>query len=177
MKLNEAQKIAEEVKGWLTPYCKKIEIAGSIRRQKAEVGDVELLCIPKPSMDLFGAMQGDELGLGIQRLVLGNHLDYRLNSKGSKVYGIRNKLLTHVTSGFPIDIFSTDESVWATAMVVRTGPKESNIRIAMAAKKKGWRFLAYGAGFRKEDGTVIVCTSEREIFEAVGLEYKEPEER
>lgn len=185
MTLNEAQKIAEEVKRWLKPYCMpgRCVIVGSIRRQKAECGDVELLCVPKFSVDMFGAVQDDKLYIGIQRMILGKHwfqdtpLGYRFNSKGSKVYGKKNKLLVHVASGFPVDIFSTTEENWAMSMVIRTGPKSSNIRLAMAAKKKGWRLNAYGAGYTREDGSILACKTEREVFELVGLEYKEPWER
>ena len=177
MELNEARKIAEEVKGWLESYCKRIEIVGSVRRQKPEVGDVELLCITEIFNGVEFLMPADGLEERVFSLIRHKHLDYRLNSKGSKVYGPKNKLLTHVASGFPIDIFSTDEECWATALVVRTGSKANNIRIAMEAKKRGWRFNAYGSGFTKEDGTKIVCKTEREVFEVIGLKYLDPWER
>jgi len=48
MKLEEAQVIAEKTKALLAPYCERIEIAGSIRRKKPDVGDIELVAIPKP---------------------------------------------------------------------------------------------------------------------------------
>lgn len=180
MKLQEARLIAEEVKGWLAPYCKKIEIAGSIRRQKAECGDAELLCIPREEPLQGGAWETplmDMCSVKLRELIAHHYLDYRLSSNGRKVYGYKNKLLVHVASSFPIDIFSTDEECWATAFVVRTGGKQNNIKIAMKAKKKGWRFNAYGSGFTMRDGTKIVCRTEREVFEAVGLQYKEPAER
>ena len=178
MKLKEAQKIAEEVKGWLKPYCQRIEIVGSVRRRKAECGDMELLCVPKTEpCGLLGMPTIDMCSVKIQSLMRQHKLDFRLNSKGSRVYGPKNKLLTHVASGFPVDIFSTDEEGWATAMVIRTGSKSNNIRIAMAAKKKGWKFNAYGSGFTKEDDSKVICKIEKEVFEDVGLKYLEPWER
>lgn len=48
---------------------------------------------------------------------------------------------------------------------------------ARAAMKKGWKFHAYGRGFTDEKGNSVLCQSEREVFEKVGLEYKEPEGR
>ena len=180
MKLEQAKQIAEEVKGWLEPYCKRIEIAGSIRRQKSEVNDVEILCIPKQPY-LFGHYS-DNVDQHISELIDAKLLSYRCNKKGQVVYGIKNKLLTHVASGFPLDIFITNEEWWPVALVVRTGPKASNIKIAMAAKKKGWKFRAYGSGFTiynpcSGEQEKIICKSEREVFEAVGLEYLEPERR
>lgn len=48
MKLDKALEIAERIKELLAPYSERIEIAGSIRRKKPEVKDVELVAIPKP---------------------------------------------------------------------------------------------------------------------------------
>ncbi len=47
MKLDKALEIAERTKKLLAPYCERIEIAGSIRRKKPEVKDIELVAIPK----------------------------------------------------------------------------------------------------------------------------------
>jgi len=47
MKLSEATDYANYLKQELEPYCDRIEVAGSIRRQNPEVGDIEIVCIPK----------------------------------------------------------------------------------------------------------------------------------
>ncbi|GAI50844.1 unnamed protein product, partial [marine sediment metagenome] len=47
MELEKAKVIAENLRSLLAPVCARITIAGSIRRQKPEVGDIELLCVPK----------------------------------------------------------------------------------------------------------------------------------
>ena len=49
MKYEEALKIAEEVKALLAPHCLRIEIAGSIRRKKPEVKDIEIVAYPSPT--------------------------------------------------------------------------------------------------------------------------------
>ena len=50
----EAQAIAQEVVEQLRPHCERIVVAGSIRRKKSEVGDIEIVAIPKPySSGLF----------------------------------------------------------------------------------------------------------------------------
>lgn len=59
----------------LADTCERIEMAGSVRRQVFEVGDIELLCIPKPgAVDLFGEPVGSEslLDLRWTRLVRQN---------------------------------------------------------------------------------------------------------
>ncbi len=48
MELYKTLQIAEKVKAQLAPHCERIEIAGSIRRKKPDVGDIEIVAIPKP---------------------------------------------------------------------------------------------------------------------------------
>jgi len=170
MELEKAKGIAEELKAVLESSCERIVIAGSIRRQKPEVGDIELLCIPKYIAGV------DMLDAKIQTLIHFDMLGYRLNKLGSKVYGPKNKLLVHLPSGIGVDIFSTDEECWPVALVVRTGGKVSNMRIATAALRRGYQFHTYGRGFTTPSGE-SVCHSEREVFEAVGLSYLEPWKR
>jgi len=185
MKLAEALKIAEEVQGWLAPYCEpnRCEICGSIRRRKAEVGDVELLCVPNPLRATFGYRIMNGVDQKLDELLQEGALDCRRTQNGQTVYGIKNKLLVHVASGFPVDIFSTTETNWWMSLVIRTGPKESNIKLAMAAKQKSWKLNAYGSGYTcydlctGEEQGHVTCHSEREVFESVGLDYKEPWER
>lgn len=57
MLFNDAKNIALEVWNQLKPHCAIIKIAGSIRREKPEVGDVEIVALPKTETgtDLFGA--------------------------------------------------------------------------------------------------------------------------
>ena len=48
MNLSLARSIALNVKAQLAPHCSRIEIAGSVRREKPEVGDIEIVAIPHP---------------------------------------------------------------------------------------------------------------------------------
>ncbi len=170
MELERAQKIADEVKTLLAPGCDWVEIVGSTRRRKPDVGDIELLCIPKYVVGV------DQLDSEIGALFIQRILGFRLNKRGSTVYGPKNKLLVHIPSGIGVDIFSTTAECWWVALAIRTGPKESNIAIATAAQRKGWRLRAYGSGFDTPNGR-IECHSERDVFETVGLLYQRPEER
>ena len=53
MQLEKAEKIARKYVDLLAPFCERIEIAGSTRRKKPEVGDIEIVCIPKQINDLL----------------------------------------------------------------------------------------------------------------------------
>ena len=170
MELHQAELIANELLKMLEPACQRVTIAGSIRRQKPQVGDVELLCIPKHQGHV------DLLDQKLRQLMQAQVLEYRLNKRGHRMYGPFNELLQHVATGIGVDIFSTAENCWAVALVVRTGGEVTNRRIATAALRKGWRFRAYGSGFSTPEGE-LVCHSEAEVFESVGLPYKVPWER
>ena len=52
MILSEALPIAEKLKAELAPFCSRIEIAGSIRRKKPEVKDIEIVCVLKDANDV-----------------------------------------------------------------------------------------------------------------------------
>ena len=58
--LMEATGLAGELVALLQPACERIEIAGSIRRQRPDVGDVELVVVPrlKAPLGLFGEPAG-----------------------------------------------------------------------------------------------------------------------
>lgn len=171
MELERAKTIAERLKDLLEPACELIVIAGSIRRHKPDVGDIELLCIPK----YIAAV--DQLDRAIQALIVEGVLGYRLNKLGSAIYGPKNKFLFHVESSIGVDIFSTTEECWPVALVVRTGGEETNKEIASRAIERGMRFHAYGKGFTQPDGSELICQSEADVFRAVGLAYREPWER
>jgi len=171
MQLEKARAIAEKIKAILESSCERIVIAGSIRRQKPDVGDLELLCIPK----YFAGV--DMLDAKIQTMIHFDMLGYRLNKLGSKVYGPKNKLLVHLPSGIGVDVFSTTAECWPVALVVRTGGKSTNQEIATRAIERGMRFHAYGRGFTLPDGGELVCLREVDVFQAVGLRYLDPWER
>lgn len=61
MEHSAALKIAEGLVCEFGPYCERVEIAGSIRRGKAEVGDIEIVAVPR-----FTAMYTERDGLPAQ---------------------------------------------------------------------------------------------------------------
>ena len=171
MELHQAELIANELLIKLAPTCERIAIAGSIRRWKPDVGDIELLCVPRYVVGV------DQLDREIGALALQGILKLRLNKLGRRVYGPLNKLMVHVPSGIGVDVFSTTEECWPVALVVRTGGKGTNQEIATRALERGMSFHSYGRGFTQADGSELICRSEADVFRAVGLAYKEPCER
>lgn len=162
--LEEAECVASELVSRLQDACHRIEVVGSVRRRKPSVGDIEILYIPREGLP-------DPTETRIMKLITKGILEVRGG------YGEWNKLMVHPASGIKVDLFKTTRGRWPVSLAVRTGPRESNIAVATAAKRKGWKFHSYGTGFTDQWGREVACHSEREVFELVGLEYKSPEKR
>lgn len=177
-----AEKVAAQIVQAMEPNCLRIIVAGSLRRRKPDVGDIEILYIPSivqaPGGDLF---DGQVLNLAddtITEMERAGMLHRRLNVNGSEMFGPLNKLMVHTSTGIPVDLFAATEQNWWNYLVCRTGGADSNTRIAARAKSMGYRWNPYGAGFtRLADDQQFSMTSERQIFEHLGLAYEEPWER
>jgi DNA polymerase/3'-5' exonuclease PolX len=180
----EALEVAAELTAALGPCCERLEIAGSLRRGKAHVGDVEILYVPTITAradpaDLFGTViQVDAAAEQLDRLLAQNVITPRLSAAGFAAWGERNKLAVHVASGIPVDFFATTLENWWVSLVVRTGSLECNLRLTIAARERGRTLLAYGCGVKKlSTGEVTAATSERDVFDLCGVRYLEPEDR
>jgi DNA polymerase/3'-5' exonuclease PolX len=182
----DGMKIAAEICTALQPVCERLIVAGSLRRGKPTVGDVEILYIsttetrPDPH-DLFGTVVVNLADEVIAALDASGVLGRRRNVNGAEMFGAKNKLMVHRASGMPVDLFSATPRNWWNYLVCRTGPAESNTRIATAAQRRGWKWHPYGSGFSREneDGEredfVVAC--EEDVFRFVGLPFKEPRTR
>lgn len=172
--------VARELCRALEPVTTRLIVAGSLRRRKPTVGDVEILFIPRTErrpVDLIHSEDFDLASERIDELLSGGILEMRPNVTGGTSWGGKNKLAVHVATGIPVDLFTASEANWWNYLVCRTGPLESNKRIAEAAQAKGWKWNPYGAGFSGSMGAKHVVTSEAEVFEFAGLPYREPWER
>ncbi len=154
IELARAQRIAEGVVKELSPYCSRIMVAGSVRRKKPLVNDIDLVLVPD---DLWN--------LNAELMKLG-----QLKMSGPKI-------MRFMIGNVQLDIYVADEKTWATLLLIRTGSAENNIRLATLAKKRGWRLAASGDGLFNENEERIAGDTEESIYEALGLPYQRPEER
>jgi DNA polymerase/3'-5' exonuclease PolX len=154
MKLEEALRVANEVYYRLKPYCEKIIVAGSIRRQKAEVRDIDIVLIPNNPGKL--SQEIDRLGPPIMD---------------------GEKLRRFEYNGTQVDLYYATQETWATLLLIRTGSKENNIRLCSRARRLGMKLKANGDGIIGKDGQLIQIESEQQIYEILGLKYQEPWER
>ncbi|MBA7681609.1 hypothetical protein ES703_89949 [subsurface metagenome] len=154
MELEKAKVIADTVVKALEPYCDRVVVAGSIRRQKPTVRDIDLVLVVRDRQNLDSAL----MRMG----------SYKMS--GMKIARIE-------MDSIPLDIYFATPETFATLLLIRTGSVESNIRLATLAKKRGWRLAASGGGLFNEHGERIAGDSEKSIYEALGVPYQRPEER
>jgi len=177
--------VARELCTALAPFAERLVVAGSLRRRKEFVGDVELLYVPRVQSvpDGFFDTRAENLADGLfARWLADGVLEQRRNENGSTMWGPKNKFARHVRSGIPVDLFEANAENWFNYKVCRTGGAENNVRIAAAAQARGWKWNPYGVGFSREATMMAPAEerrmeSEREVFEFVGLPYVEPWQR
>jgi len=181
-----AIEVARELLVYVGPVAERVLVAGSLRRKKAMVGDVELLFIPRMEEGFRGDLLAPPpmvsmVDEALEQLIAGGVIARRLSVKGTASWGAKNKLAVHVASGIPVDFFAATEANWWNYVVCRTGGARSNIAICNAARERGWKWRPYGEGFTRvggpDHGRVRAMASEREVFEFAGLPYLPPEER
>jgi DNA polymerase/3'-5' exonuclease PolX len=184
----EAKQVARDFVDVLHDVCERLVVAGSLRRRKPYVKDVEILFVPKFSSaaqvrsDFFIAPPAPA-PVNLAERTIQTLLDARLiaprpNVNGINAWGPTNKLAVHVPSGMRVDLFTATPENFFNYLVCRTGGERNNVEICEAANRKGWKWNPYGSGFTSL--TTIakhIVTSERDVFDFVGIPYCQPWER
>jgi len=186
MKLEHAQQIAESLKAELEPYCERIEIAGSIRRKKPEVKDIEFVCIPKfaevgtGQTTLFGGEQTITENLLFGYLTSASK--YSIEKIGDK-YCQFNILEERIDDHrrydkIQVDLFTATEQTWGYIFLIRTGPADFSKWVVTELKRRG--FTPKGGAIYDEDmyeTTPVYTPTEKNVFELLQIHYLEPEDR
>ncbi len=133
----------------------KVEIAGSTRRMKETVGDLDILCVsdnPKAGMDYFTKMKQ------VKDIIV----------KGDK------KTSVDLDAGLSCDLRIVEKEEFGAALQYFTGNKEHNVKLRKIAISKGLKLNEYGVFKGK---TRIAGKSEAEVYKILGLEVMPPEMR
>jgi DNA polymerase/3'-5' exonuclease PolX len=176
----QAMAVAAELMERLQARCERIVVAGSLRRGKQFVGDVELLFIPRMGERQKGLFATEPFSLAdecIAEMLDAGILRKRPSKIGGFTWGESNKLAIHAASGIPVDLFSTTSAKWWVSLVVRTGSLETNMKLTTGAQRLHRSLNAYGEGVTNEDGSKTAATSERDVFDLCGISYLEPKAR
>lgn len=159
----DALAIATAVMEELRPHCLRIEIAGSIRRKKELVGDIELVVIPKPYTT------GDvESGIALV-------VNKWTKVKGEMQYGKTKYTQRVLPEGITLDLFFATEDNWGLVLAVRTGSADFSHKVlACGWVRQGFKSVG-GHLFR--DGVKHEVREERDLFEMLGVIYRDPDTR
>ena len=149
--LPEANKIVENLK----PYVSKISLAGSIRRRKETIGDMDILAIssnPDMAMEMFVKMESVD----------------KVLARGITKSSVR------LNSGIQVDLRIVEEKSFGSALQYFTGSKEHNIELRKIAIKKGYKLNEYGLF---KGGKQIAGEDEESVYNSLGLQWIPPELR
>lgn len=177
---DEALKVAQEIYDLLKPSCARCKVAGSLRRRKPFVGDIEIIFIGTPGTRKVDLLTTEPYSLGhqgIDALLAKGIIAKRSNSKGQFAWGDKNRLAVHVASGIPIDFFATTEPAFFNYLVCRTGGSQNNQLIAEAYQRLQLRWNPYGIGYSDRYGREYPNTTEEDVYHNCKLAYLPPDRR
>jgi DNA polymerase (family 10) len=152
MALDLAEEILAELRG--VRAVKRCAYAGSLRRMRETIGDIDLLVAsdrPGPVMEAFTTMR---------------YVD-RVQARGET----KSSVMT--TKGLQVDLRVVEPAVWGAALQYFTGSKAHNIRTRERAVRKGLKLSEYGL-FRAKSGKLIVAETEEEVYQRLGLPWIPP---
>lgn len=163
--------IAEYIVEQLRPACERIEIAGSLRRKKADVGDIELVCIPKPAENLLGDLYISDSGIMLALTKMG--ISWFMFKKNGQHF----KQL--IFQGISIDLFLTTPAQWGIIFMIRTGSADFSHRMVTPRSQNGLMpsNLHVKDGLLWEDDCCLQTPEEEDVFRIYGMNWIEPENR
>lgn len=154
--------------GWAMPQARAIEerlksemgiekliVAGSVRRRKETIGDIDILIVserPKPIMDYFVSMP---------EVV-------RVYAHGE------TKSAVKIKSGLDVDLRVVPTESYGAALNYFTGSKDHNVALRELAIRKGMKLNEYGLYKGKK---MVAGKTEEQLYRALGMDYIEPEMR
>lgn len=181
--LSTARGIAEEIIENISSVCERVEIAGSIRRERPFVKDIEICVVPRWSetskqIDLFNTTS-------VRANLLYEHLkddsfirwikpgtnqiiDWHIKPDGKYWRGLIGQI--------KLDLFIANKENFGAVFLVRTGSSQfSNALYLYARNRKG--FDKGQDGFLVKDGKRIETPNEADVFNAVGLPFLDAAKR
>ncbi|MCS7200963.1 MAG: DNA polymerase/3'-5' exonuclease PolX [Patescibacteria group bacterium] len=156
--LGHIMPVVEELVKYLSDSenVKKVVPAGSYRRRKETVGDIDLLAVSdKPHEVMEHFIHFDEVE--------------HVYAKGS------TKTMIRLKNGLDIDLRVVEEKSFGAALSYFTGSKEHNVALREIAISKGWKLNEYGLFDGKNK--MIAGKTEEDIYQKLGMQYIPPEMR
>ena len=138
-------------------HVEKINIAGSLRRMKDTVKDIDILATSKNPYDVMKAFV---------------HLP---QVKEVLMHGPTKSSIV-IREGLQVDLRVVEDESYGAALAYFTGSKEHNIRLREMAVKKGLKINEYGI-FREKDNKKLGGKDENDVYKILGMQFIPPEMR
>ena len=179
MRLSEADAVAAVVVAQLEPHCERIKIAGSIRRRRPEVGDIEVVAIARPyDVGLFES--------GLAKVVnrwpkvkgeLGPNCRYtqRLVPLVPPLHELLGPSLGKV-GDVKLDLFFASPDNWGLIFAIRTGSADFSHKVLA----RGWRRMGYtskGGMLHSPLFDSPAIREEEDLFRLIQMPWVPPEKR
>lgn len=150
MLLPEAEGVFQKMASYFDGLGMRVAMAGSLRRGKSTVGDLDLLSTDKRAIDAAVGCPG------VSQVV----------EKGPKRASVK------LEDGVQVDVRLFEEEEYGAAMVYFTGSKDHNIALRNMAIDRGWKLNEYGLFDRA--GKRLAGRTEGEVYAKLGLRYIPP---
>lgn len=162
MPLAQARKIGAAVLSAVEkiPGIRKAELAGSLRRGKETVGDIDIILTAERK-------NWKKIVNSLIRMPKVERVLAAGETKASLLYG---------ETQTQVDIRLVHEDEFGAALLYFTGSKEHNIRLRTLARQRGWKVNEYGV-FDLKSGKRLAGKTESEIYALFGIDYITPEKR
>lgn len=154
--LDVATELAEEIVAALSKIkgCLRCEHAGSLRRFRETIGDVDILAAATEPAPIMAAFR--ELPMVSEVIVSGE-----------------KKTSVRTAHGLQVDLRVVPPEAWGAALQYFTGSQGHNIRTREMAVRAGLKLSEYGI-FDAESGELIVSRTEEEVYRRLGLPWIAP---
>lgn len=177
-----ASLIANELVTQLQTATYRIEVAGSIRRGKPDVGDIELVAVPIKEVEpdgMFDSTEVNRLTERIEQLIYSGRL---ASHPTDPKRGERYSKLIEPASGLQVDLFSATAETFGIIYLIRTGPADYSHRFVTDLRRRALHVkngeLHRGSlGCGSSPCEVVDTPSELEVFDAAGWPFVKPELR
>jgi DNA polymerase (family X) len=136
------------------PGCQRCAYAGSLRRMRETIGDVDILAAAQDSAPLMAAFIAQPEAAGVI-------------ASGPTKTSIRT------AAGLQVDLRVVQLDAWGAALQYFTGSTAHNVAVRQIAIRKKLRLSEYGL-FEVETGTLIVSRTEEEVYARLGLAWVPP---
>lgn len=168
----------------LEPYCERIAVAGSIRRKRDPVGDIEIVAIPKLGENLFGERDHnlDHLTARLFGMITDGMISKLPEFEPEKTRGAwgpkyKKFFITGNGQELQVDLFCCDVNNWGNMITIRTGSSEFSAALMSRIKNRTPYRQNDGYLMDSRTGKIIPVATERDFFSLAGVGWVNPENR